>query len=94
MVEQSRRDFLKTASLGAAVAGVAVASPRILTSDGPPTQHLAAPAAAEAPVAGNSLMAYVRDPNKGEIALFVGERETTFRDVELATRLARAAQQD
>jgi anti-sigma-K factor RskA len=49
-------------------------------------------AAEQAEAAGSEpLVAYVSDPNSGEISVMSGDRETTVRDKNLAARIARAA---
>jgi hypothetical protein len=37
------------------------------------------------------VVAYVRNPRKGEISVMKGDREVTVRDEKLAARIARAA---
>lgn len=85
MVDQSRRLFLKSASLGAAVVGVAAAFPALQAS--------AASAADErsGPAHDGPLMAYVSDRRRGEVTVMVGEREVVRHDPDLAARLARLA---
>lgn len=86
MVDQSRRLFLKSASLGAAAVGVAAAFPLVEAS--------AASAAAverSGPVHEGPLMAYVSDRRSGEVTVMVGEREVVRHDPDLADRLARLA---
>ena len=84
MPEQSRRKFLQYGSAGAVAVGAAL------------TPGLLPGAATAQPVAAGSLpeqplVAYVRDHKTGEIAVLVGEHEVLYRDLELATRLARIA---
>lgn len=82
MAEHSRRNFLTTASLGAAAIGVAAASPGLLSArQGPGGGRLH-----EGP-----LMAYVQDARRGDIAVMVGELEIVRHDPELAARLAAIA---
>lgn len=83
--QPSRRTFLKSASIGAAVVGVAAASPQLLagSADASTTQ----PSSKAAP--GGALTAYVRDHRTGEIAVMVGEHQVIHHDRELANRLAR-----
>ena len=81
MAEHSRRNFLTTASLGAAAIGVAAASPGLRSSGSGAAGRLH-----EGP-----LMAYVQDARRGDIAVMVGELEIVRHDPELATRLAAIA---
>ena len=84
----SRRGFLKTAAIGAAAAGVAVAAPGILTGNSAPwTASLdALPEGAD----GSPIVAYVTDARAGEIVLMVGTREVKLRDFGMVSWLARA----
>jgi hypothetical protein len=53
---------------------------------------LAEQADADSGAAGSEpVVAYVRDPSKGEIEVMAGDREVKLRDPKLAARLARAA---
>lgn len=83
MSAYSRRNFLKTASVGAAAVGAAVAVP----------VALAGPAEAEpnAPAHAGPFMAWVKDARTGEIAVLVGETEVVHHDKALARRLAQLA---
>lgn len=84
MTDHSRRNFLKTGSIGAVAVGAALA-PGLLTSGAD-----AAPVAG-GPLPDGPLMAYVKDHKTGDVAVMVGEREVVYRDRELASRLARIA---
>lgn len=97
MTDQSRRDFLKHASAGAVAAAGAVAFGPGLIARSAPALPLRKPAdgghqdqVADGPVPSGPLLAYVRDPGKGEISILVGEQEVVYQDRGLATRLARA----
>jgi len=83
--QPSRRNFLRSAAVGAAVVGVAAATPQALAGT--------ASSAAARPIGGQAangpVTAYVRDHRTGEIAVMVGEHEVIHHDRELATRLAR-----
>lgn len=83
--QPSRRTFLKSASIGAAVVGVAAASPQLLS--GPADAATIHKAGDTAP--SGAVTAYVRDHRTGEVAVMVGEHQVIHHDRELATRLAR-----
>ena len=80
MSELTRRNFVKS-SAGAAVG---------LTTIGALSVEAAG---AEAKVAPGTqpVVAFVRNPSKGEISLMSGDREVTVRDPKLAARITRAA---
>jgi hypothetical protein len=79
MSDLTRRGFVKN-SAGAAV-GVTVIGALV-----------AQQVEADGAVAGSGpVVAYVRDPSRGEISVMTGGRETTVRDPKLAARIARAA---
>jgi anaerobic selenocysteine-containing dehydrogenase len=79
MSEVTRRGFVKS-SAGAA-AGVTVIG-----------ALAAEQAEARADAAGKEpIVAYVRNPRKGEISVMSGDREKTIRDRDLAARITRAA---
>lgn len=84
MVEQSRRKFLTSASLGAVAVGAALA-PGMRSN----TVSAAPRAAGRLPT--GPLTAYVKDHRTGEIAVQVGEHEVVYRDPDLAARLAHIA---
>jgi hypothetical protein len=77
--EVTRRGFVKnsaTAAAGVTVIGAIAAEQ----------------AAAHSDAAGSKpLVAYVRNPKSGEVAVMSGDREVTVRDRALAARIARAA---
>ena len=84
----SRRSLLTTASATAAAAGVvAVVGARAPDSDAAP-----APAAPQAAPLTDHVVARVRDLARGEVDLFLGEKEVTVRDPALAHAIALAAQ--
>ena len=96
MPDVSRRQFLRTASLGAAAAGVlAVAGPGVLTAvettvGGTPS---ALPATEEAtPLEGSDVFARVVDAKAGHIKIFVGTKSVDYTNQALAQQLLRAAQ--
>jgi hypothetical protein len=89
----SRRMFLKRGSVAVAMAGAASSLPVLseIGDSGP-----AAPASAPAELPGGAnlaepLIAHVRDLGRGEISLFVGEREVIVRDPSLASRIYHAS---
>jgi hypothetical protein len=80
MSELTRRNFVKS-SAGAAAGLTAIGA---LTVEA---------AGAEAKVAPGTepVVAYVRNPSKGEISLMSGDREVRVTDQKLAARITRAA---
>jgi hypothetical protein len=87
----SRRTFLKRGSVAVALAGAASSLP-VLSEVGDGGQAATAPA--ELPEGANlaePLIAHVRDLGRGEISVFVGEREVIVRDPNLATRIFHAS---
>ena len=99
MQRVDRRTFFKragvtAAALGAAATAAAVPAASITAGLGAAGAGLAAgasPLSAEELSAAPALVAEVRDPARGEIALYVGEREVLLRDRAVASRLVRAA---
>jgi hypothetical protein len=79
MGELTRRGFVKKS--GGAAASVAAFG----------ALGAAAEADAKTPVGSEPVVAYVRNPRKGEISLMHGEREVSIHDPQLAARIARAA---
>jgi hypothetical protein len=84
MPHQSRRNFLRTASIGTAAVGVATVLPFGSSS---------ADAATSAPTYDGAFAVWVADAKNGDVAFLVGEREVTRRDPALARRLATIAVQ-
>jgi hypothetical protein len=86
MPDQSRRSFLKRASITAAAAGAATVVP-VAAAD--------ADAEGQVPVHGpaheGSFAVWVKDARTGEIAVLVGESEVIHYDKALARKLARLA---
>ncbi len=89
MAGLSRRRFLQTGvATGAASLGT------ITLGSGLAAAALAATGIGAAEVAaasGEPVVAYVRDPRKGELNVVVGHHEVSVRDPELVGRLLRAA---
>ena len=82
MSDLTRRGFVKNSA--AATAGMTVIGALL---SGPADAH-----AGGADGNGrNAVLAYVRDPRKGEIAVLTGDREVHVHDRRLAAAIARAA---
>jgi hypothetical protein len=79
MSDFTRRGFVKT-SAGAAAGMSAIGALAVAQAE-----------ADERAVGSDPVVAYIRDPRKGEISVMSGEREVRVRDPELAARIARAA---
>jgi hypothetical protein len=77
--EVTRRGFVKSsagAAAGVTVIGALAAEHAEARADG---------------VGKEPIVAYVRNPHKGEISVMSGDREKTIRDRDLAARITRAA---
>jgi len=85
--QPSRRHFLRNAAVGAAVVGVASATPPLLSGSADAATF--APKDDAAPK--GPVTAYVRDHRTGEIAVMVGEHQVIHHDRALASRLAHLA---
>ena len=85
MSDATRRGFLTLVGTGAATAASVAMAPQALASD------QAGQRAAPKPTLQEPLVAHVRDPRRGEIALMVGESEVVVHDPDLVARLVRAA---
>jgi hypothetical protein len=95
MEEVSRRVFFKQAGAAAAVAAVATgiaAGPAGLADGvaGAATTKVPELSEKEALRADENLVAQVEDASTGEIRLFIGQKEVTIHDRQIATRLIRA----
>jgi hypothetical protein len=90
MSENSRRSFIRHATLGTAALGASVLVPASLGQEAS-ARTRTQPAAATGAVHQGPLMAYVKNPGTGEIAVMVGEREVLHRDPQLAAQLGRIA---
>jgi hypothetical protein len=86
MTDASRRNFLALAGAGAAVVGAAAVAPAAAAAAAPKKEanETELPAGADQP-----MVAYVKNPKTGELAVMAGEREVVVRDRELVARLAR-----
>jgi hypothetical protein len=97
MPEFSRRQFLVRSSVTAAAAGLAVALPGMpallstAETEAPDATDQITAAEADAGALSQPLVAHVKDLATGEMALFMGDSEVTYRDPQLAARLFRAA---
>jgi hypothetical protein len=97
MAEFSRRTFLVRGSVAAAAAGLAVALPGVpavftaAESEAPEATGEVASATEEAGILSQPLVAHIKDLGTGEMALFMGDSEVSFKDPQLANRLFRAA---
>jgi hypothetical protein len=90
----SRRMFLKRGSVAVALAGAASSLPVLPVLSEVGDSGPASSAPAELPDGADlaePLIAHVRDLGRGEISLFVGEREVIVRDPSLATRIFHAS---
>ena len=84
MSEHSRRNFLKTATLGAAAVGTAVVVPAF---ESPADAHPLDSGAAHA----GSFTVWVKDAEAGKLVVMAGESEVVYTDKSLAKKLARIA---
>jgi anaerobic selenocysteine-containing dehydrogenase len=95
----SRRSFLKQSSLAMAVAATAPALPGLLVTtvsqagvaDAPAAESTVTAAGAEAGGTLEPLVAHIHDLASGEMTLYLGTNEVSYRDPEMAARLLRAA---
>ncbi len=94
----NRRDFLIRGSAAVAAVGAGTLLPGLATSAGASENHSPSldsqSGAAHLPEgdAALPLVARIRDVRTGEMDLFFGEHEVTYRDPQLAARLFKAAQ--
>jgi hypothetical protein len=85
--EPSRRHFLRNAAVGAAVVGVASATPAALSG----SAEAVGPVVHEGTDSQGPVTAYVRDHRTGEVAVMVGEHQVIHHDRALANKLAHLA---
>jgi hypothetical protein len=83
MNDSTRRGFLTLMGTGAATVATVAVAPQALGKD----QADKAPK----PDLREPLVAHVRDPRRGEVALMVGESEVVVHDPDLVARLVQAA---
>jgi hypothetical protein len=89
MTSLSRGSFLKSAGVAAGAAAVS-ASPAVAAAIDPGAVEIAPTALIDR----NSVVAILRDANRGEVTIVVGTTERTYKDRQLAGRLAKAARQN
>lgn len=90
MQPTNRRDFLKQASITAAIAGAAVAAPISLADAASADENKTPPLPANARV-DRHVVAHLRDVRTGEVAIYSGDREITVKDKRLAAMLYKAS---
>jgi hypothetical protein len=90
----NRRDFLIRGSAAVAAVGAGTLVPGLATSAGAETKDPSVDKETELPAGDEALplVARIRDVRTGEIDLFFGEHEVSYRDPKLAARLFKAAQ--
>ena len=94
MEKHSRRTFLRQTSVAVGVAGAVAAVPglpAVLESGGAQTAEAATTELPKGAELTEPLVAHVRDLTTGEIDVFAGERQITYRDPNMAARLFKAA---
>ncbi len=94
MADVTRRQFLRSASIGAAAAGVLGAGGVAIFSDadaGASTLTATPAAPGSVPAAkGNDIFAHVADVSRGTITVFHGDKTYTITDKSLAAALSKA----
>ena len=90
MSEHSRRNFLKTASVGAVAVGAVAVAPSAASAATTSSTDDAHPLDKGAAHDG-SFTVWVKNANTGQLAVMVGESEVVYTDRKLAKRLARIA---
>jgi Ubiquitinol-cytochrome C reductase Fe-S subunit TAT signal len=91
----NRRDFLIRGSAAVAAVGAGTLVPGLATSAGASeTQGHSPDSETQLPTGDEALplVARIRDVRTGEMDLFFGEHEVSYRDPKLAARLFKAAQ--
>ena len=95
MSQLTRRRFVKQASKGVSTVGLLAAIPGIATLSGAAatvaTNSQSLIADLETTVLAEPLVIHVRDLASGELTFFSGTKEIVFRDLDLVTRLIKAA---
>ena len=90
----TRLSFLK-ASAGAAAGAAAIAVPAaVVAQEKSSAEKPAEVTEPSSPNPPEPVMAYVRDPRRGEVTVMSGTSETTYRDPALAKKLLGAAPKD
>lgn len=92
MNSANRRNFLKTAGVGAAAVGTAALVPvaAATSTEGAKAATVETPALDLPVAASGSMVAYVHDVTKGEVSVMVEGREVTITDHQLVAKLAHA----
>ncbi len=92
MNSPNRRNFIKTAGVGAAAVGAAALVPAaaVTGTEGAKAVPVATPAHELPAAASGSMVAYVHDVAKGEVSVMVEGREVTITDHQLVAKLAHA----
>ena len=90
MTGSNRRNFIKTAGIGAAAVGAAALVPTATGTAAVSEKATAAPALQVPAGATGSMVAYVHDVAKGEVSVMVEGREVTITDHQLVAKLAHA----
>ena len=91
MEPTNRRDFLKHASVAAAVAGAAAAAPLSIAEAASAAENKKEPKVAPDARVDRHVVAHLRDVQTGEIAIYSGDREITVKDKRLAALLYKAS---
>ncbi len=86
MSEHSRRNFIRTASVGAAAIGATAIVPSMSSADAATPDTTAGGVAHDGP-----FTVWVTNARSGEIAVLVGEQKIVHHDKALAAKLARIA---
>ncbi|MGD1051893.1 MAG: twin-arginine translocation signal domain-containing protein [Solirubrobacteraceae bacterium] len=87
---QSRRSFLQATAAGAAGVAVVTTGPKLagaVLHGASNTTPLAQVVKPSSPPPSETVMAYVRDAERGEVTVLAGTRETTYRDPALVQRM-------
>jgi hypothetical protein len=87
-MDQTRRSFLIKSSAGAAGAAVVLGGGLALTAGG---DESALSSEELAELEGQPVLVQIRDAQRGEVEVLVGEREVTFTDRALVAKVLRAA---
>lgn len=93
MEDVSRRGLLRNGSLAVVGVGLAAAVPAGLAPKAPDASAATASQSAALPTGASldgPLVAHVKDLSTGEIGVYLGTSEVTFRDRQLAATLYRA----
>jgi hypothetical protein len=95
MPDVTRRQFLRTASIGAAATGVLAAGgaglfQAVTTAGAAPLVSDSSPATPA--LEGSDVFAHVVDAKAGQITIFAGTKAISFTNRDLAQQLLRAAQ--